>query len=1639
MASPYDALLEPPPTSEYDTLLETEPASEFDALLTDPRVSPQASVQPELANQPTPTALPGPGNDPGPAGERASFRTILGEILSFPGKALLSTTNAIGQSFQPSYIMGEEPHYQVTEEDIHRPAVPVPIVKAMLRTLPLVSASEMVASAFPKSPLSKTVRGITEGVAENVASLTSASNVAMAPLAIEGRVARLLLAGTFGTQAALNLPDQWKAFEETDDPEEKSKMAVTIIASLGLPAMAALHAGVAKTAPDTAKPAPVEAARPAAAVEPAAPAVATVPIGDRIAAAQKTLKAAQAAGDEAGITAAKEALSSIADELIKPQTAARQAAQVDLTKDPTINPSRDVSPETILDARDAEMAKKAADSLGLRYDGIQEGTAGKPAAINITNPKTGDTYTLSQGATVADLEARIAGKSGKTKSFEIPYAPLGTPDIVDILVENGGIKSRSGANANELARSGELWDDQPDLRGVYRQVLGGNLLPDEMATIAAEHGFGDGTVNSMWRELDKAVQGRRSVRTQMAEQRRSETESVQKGKAFEREVLRPDEGRQEINTSTLQVGDKLSVGKEQFKVVDIDPDSLDVTLEDGKRYGVQQVKDGQALFVDRTESVPRDQDFMPTARVAEGPGGKTIPFPQRKAGELTGEGHEIVTSKLKSGDVVNWNGKQRTVDHVAGAVTETRTAPNGSTYPYTRIAQAGETPEIKLAATHYVVFDDGTYVKVSGEQRVRKYGSATEIREQAGKADVGPETTAKAAEVPDATRVEETPPRLRPGETQGDLLSGQVEDLTLVGEKGPDNLRLAAEKEAAARSAEVARAIQEKEQGSFDNDWTQATIPELKAAATAPEPPAPPPLGIVPPGVAKLASAQSALAGAIKGVVGAVRNIPKFGDFRKAVLRWSATNQKASGELFKVSKDLLKSVPDAKRREGITNWIQAGGDLGELQQRALATTDAKLKRGYEAAMKLTPEEVALAGKIRQTYDILLKRAKAHGIEINEIPDYVNQVWRTQPLREFMASNNRRLSTSIRFAKERYHDSFFHGEQAGLKPQTKDIAKLLPMYMNEVNNAIAAKQFVAEMAAGVASDGRPLLASTGMVKTLDGDAGKTYLVLPEMRTAETLDFRSLDGHPALRDWRWQAADESGNPILVQGDLRIHPEIYDHLKNVLGQSALREWFHSANESPLGAIPKKVAQFLIDDVQQVGKATMLGFLSPFHQVQEGTHAIGHRVNPFSNIPKIDLSKADQLDATQHGLMLLPDRVSAQQFREGLDGSKRNLAANVIGKFGKPGQIIKAWADGYQDYLFHQYIPGLKLKTYEHILPRNMERYADELASGEVTPSQVKYLSAQQSNAAYGHLNYSDIGRNPTMQHIMQMFLLAPDFLEARGRFAAQAMRPSKAGIEQFAALATLAATQFVVSRILNKTLDDDYHWDHPFDVIVGARRYAMRSVPADIAHAFSNTRQFISGRLSPLVGRGLLEGLSGVNYRREPTDAMEALSNIITGMIPLTIQPATRGLSETGRDNPVSPMEQLLGSMGLHVSRFSPVSKIYSLSREWLDENGKNYGIDKRQAVFPISKFQQLRYALEDNNTNAARKEFQRLLRDQKVDAEELSKRFKMSLHHPFTGSKRTDAIFRDSLSPADRQIYSAALERREILWRRYQSVR
>ena len=335
--------------------------------------------------------------------------------------------------------------------------------------------------------------------------------------------------------------------------------------------------------------------------------------------------------------------------------------------------------------------------------------------------------------------------------------------------------------------------------------------------------------------------------------------------------------------------------------------------------------------------------------------------------------------------------------------------------------------------------------------------------------------------------------------------------------------------------------------------------------------------------------------------------------------------------------------------------------------------------------------------------------------------------------------------------------------------------------------------------------------------------------------------------------------------------------------------------------------------------------------------------------------------------------------------------------------------------------------------------------MASGKVTTEQVKSLTADQTNATFGHLNkdIQPLGSNKTIQHIFQMLFIAPDFGEARVRHAGQAFSGlySKKGWEQLQGLLLGAGVAWAGARILNLLTDGDPHFEleHPFEVKVGNRWLGFRSTYEDIwrafggVHGFANRRgfgQFIANRLSPF-SRTAGTYLFGYNWRGESTEQiglMGLFKDLLFGSVPLPLQGLTTKLSPSGKSDPIGFWGHLANAFGIQVHRFSPVAEISQSAHDWQ----RTYEPEKEQkGSFPPSKYIQLQYAIEDNDKNKALAEIQ-ALKDQKMTIKDIRDGFKERIDHPFTSSQGSDTKFRGSLSAGDKKKYDAAVKyKQEIL--------
>jgi hypothetical protein len=712
--------------------------------------------------------------------------------------------------------------------------------------------------------------------------------------------------------------------------------------------------------------------------------------------------------------------------------------------------------------------------------------------------------------------------------------------------------------------------------------------------------------------------------------------------------------------------------------------------------------------------------------------------------------------------------------------------------------------------------------------------------------------------------------------------------------------------------------------------------------------------------------------------------------------------QKAAHESRKLVETIVKQFPNVLTRQAISRYMEADGDRATLQKWA-DKSKPEMKTVYERALNLNAAEKAMADTAKTFFKEKGEEAQKLGLLGNLLENYVTHFVEKAPANQRsglmarilgdLASDTpaSKLKTKFDHAIKRVFASMFDLEQEGHSLRGGgDIAGTLGAYAQAANNTVADRVFVKSLTDIMARDGRPMAVPSGAITRTDGSADSPLLIKPHTHPADTSDYRPIS-HPALRKWKW-LGKEGEKDVLVEGELLIHPDLYKRLKNTLGTSAL-------NNVP---IIKAVGEF-----QAIVKQFMLSF-SPFHFVQEGTHAIGHKVNPFK-VAEIDMDDPATRELVNAGLMLANWNAKAE-FGEGLtaNGMEKLLSHIGLGKLGKLNDTMSA-------FLFEKYIPGLKIAMAKEAMVRNMERFKKDLASGKMTREQVAQKTAQQANDAFGEQNNLYAGNNPTRLHFERLLFLAPDFLKSRAKFFADAFR--KHGGEQRNALILLAVVLAVTAKLLERMLTGKNDWEKPFSVVTEGREYELRSVPGDVIALLKNRRQFVMGRISPLISRTALEAATGRDWRGQQRSGAQQVKDLAMTPLPL----ALRGVIDPEAPD-ISAAESLISSSGLRTIRHSEITKARKLGREWQKANGSEH-VDE---VHPPSKYVGVKNALEDGDNARAMKEYGKLLATMPKDKADTG--FRSSLMKPFSGSLANEKAFAASLDADDRATYQAAMTKR-----------
>lgn len=800
--------------------------------------------------------------------------------------------------------------------------------------------------------------------------------------------------------------------------------------------------------------------------------------------------------------------------------------------------------------------------------------------------------------------------------------------------------------------------------------------------------------------------------------------------------------------------------------------------------------------------------------------------------------------------------------------------------------------------------------------------------------------------------------------------------------------------------------------------------------------------GIVDPRMARAFEWIRGIGSGAKNIWREARSLPEFGKFRQILNEFGSESQLRSMALAKDVRDVFDAVPDKLTRRAMYRAIEAGFDKGQLEEWAKGSTWGPAKAAYEAALKLTPEQIEYAKKIKAWFEAQHPKAVEAGLldpkqkRENYVPLVVDKAfgqggsstWSGKLKGDFSHAIARDFENA--FEVENAKDA--EGNNLGLRLKTDDLPEVMGLYGAELDKVDLTRKALKalESKKALAADGEPLVAPVHGFITKESPDANSVISNPSAKISESgVRYETLD-HPAFKRFYFAGTDSDGKPVMFKGEMGLHPEIYQHLKNILGKSAIQNWM----DSPGGAAAHlaKVSLKTVQESQKFIKANMFAG-SIFHATHIATRAAGNLVAPWE-LERVTPDDPDVIQSTRLGLQLGSDNAAMHAVKEGLGGEKEY---NILAKVPGIGKVVTA----IQDATFHDIIPAYKLATWKSLYAKNLKLFAKEISSGAATKDQVGYLTSQQVNARFGELNYTDLGSNPTFRHILSLTTLAPDFWRSNIQNFKQVgvgLIGSKAGRQPAQAFVVTAGVTWLAARILNKALSDDdsYHFEDPFRVHVGNRAYSFRTEVQDVQEIATHTNRYLLGRLSPFAS-SVLEYLAASNWRGEKVDAMDVLKETAGKAIPASLK-WVPGISEldqlaTGNKATTSYVEQFMTSQGIKVNRISPLYDAYEI----VDQYKKQTGHEEKGGVFPVSKYQQLRYALEDGNTAKAKDELAKLEESGK-SFEELSRGFKASVLHPWTGSHASDEVFKKSLAPEDRAKIEKAEAYRQKIWKDFKSL-
>lgn len=441
----------------------------------------------------------------------------------------------------------------------------------------------------------------------------------------------------------------------------------------------------------------------------------------------------------------------------------------------------------------------------------------------------------------------------------------------------------------------------------------------------------------------------------------------------------------------------------------------------------------------------------------------------------------------------------------------------------------------------------------------------------------------------------------------------------------------------------------------------------------------------------------------------------------------------------------------------------------------------KNQKIYEQSQSLSPKLQRIANKIIEQNRIAGELAVEQGVIKEARENYIAHLWERGPRRETFFARFRQKTARAR--QRQLEGGIAEGLSKGMKLRVQDVTLASQIAQSQVNQANVGKKLL--------------------------KMGKDWGLLSHQQEAE--DWVQVE-HPGFTTYRYRGTVELGADkprganIYVTDEGVVMEKVPVYAEPELGKK-LNKIF---SPSVIWKIP---GAELVTRYNAIIKSTILYTSLFHHQAFLRSYAFGsHGINPVEAFKKgkeaiMNMEPEVRL-LVRNGLTLGRIQDYDPRMLEGEDTIWGKVFALT-----EPTEKVNEWLQNQrrrqERFLFNKLGPYLKVQASLLELRAGLERNRVAIQRGEMTADEVAESVATLMNNDFGGLHLGRMGRSNTIQHLMRLMLLAPDWTESNVRSMIDAFKKGETGYMHrmfWGRIAIKALGATVLFNLLMSAFDDE-----------------------------------------------------------------------------------------------------------------------------------------------------------------------------------------------------------------------------------------